>query len=62
MAGVFISHIMDEAPVADALKAYLTRYFGPSLEAGWDFQCPLSYGAKKKRRLGLGRRLCPISR
>jgi hypothetical protein len=26
--GVFISHIADEAPVADALKAYLKRCFG----------------------------------
>ena len=31
MAGVFISHIADEAPVADALKAYLVRCFGASL-------------------------------
>jgi hypothetical protein len=32
MAGIFISHIGDEAPVADALKAYLMRCFGPSLQ------------------------------
>jgi len=29
--GVFISHITDEAPVADALKVYLQRCFGPAL-------------------------------
>lgn len=27
--GVFISHIAEEAPVADALKTYLKRWFGP---------------------------------
>jgi len=32
MADIFISHIGDEAPVADALKAYLMRCFGPSLQ------------------------------
>jgi TIR domain len=29
--GVFISHITDEAPVADGLKVYLQRCFGPAL-------------------------------
>lgn len=29
--GVFISHITDEAPIADALKVYLKRCFGPDL-------------------------------
>jgi hypothetical protein len=29
--GVFISHITDEAPIADALKVYLQRCFGPAL-------------------------------
>jgi TIR domain len=30
--GVFISHITDEAPIADALKVYLHRCFGPDLK------------------------------
>ena len=32
LGGVFISHITDEAPVADALKVYLRRCFGPTLK------------------------------